>query len=510
MPRESVGRSQFFTEHAPLWSTPIRGSGGRSDNAIQFIETYCRVVKDSVGGKVGTPVKLRQWQKDLIRGLLAIDEDKLLVHRRGLVGMPRKNGKSTLLSSLALWGLFCGPEGGEVYSLAGDREQARITFDAARRMIELNPDLANRATVYRNAIEYPQTGSVWRVVSSDAPLKEGLSPSFCLVDEVHVISQELWDVMSLAAGSRHEPLMVGITTAGVMTDRLGNPSLCHRLFEYGQRVIRGDIDDPSFYFCWWGVPDKADHTDPDVWAAANPGYGDIVASADFKSAVLSTPENEFRTKRLNQWVTSTEAWLPTGAWDALDELDGPDDGATVVLGFDGSYTDDSTALIGCTVAEVPHLFVVEVWESAGKPPGWTVPRESVDAAVDAAMRRWDVVEFAADPPKWESEMERWEERYGEVVVRFDTFSRARMAPACNRFYAAVTERNLTRDGSEVLARHLGNAVTKQTPQGTVIVKDAKSSPRKIDAAVAAVIAHDRAVWHVTNRPQPSSVVFAFT
>ena len=85
-----------------------------------------------------------------------------------------------------------------------------------------------------------------------------------------------------------------------------------------------------------------------------------------------------------------------------------------------------------------------------------------------------------------------------------------MAPACNRFYAAVTEKNVTRDPSEVLARHLGNAVTKQTPQGTVIVKDSKSSPRKIDAAVAAVIAHDRAVWHVTNGPRSSDVLFAFT
>jgi phage terminase large subunit-like protein len=207
-----------------------------------------------------------------------------------------------------------------------------------------------------------------------------------------------------------------------------------------------------------------------------------------------------------------EAWLPAGAWDALEPAAVPEDGARVVLGFDGSYTDDSTALVGCTVPDdgPPAVFVVDVWESAGKPPGWTVPRESVDAAVDAAMRRWDVVEFAADPPKWESEMERWEERYGDVVVRFDTFSRARMAPACNRFYAAVTEQNLVHDGSEVLARHLGNAVTKQTPQGTVIVKDSKSSPRKIDAAVACVIAHDRAVWHQTNGPRSSDVWFAFT
>jgi hypothetical protein len=125
------------------------------------------------------------------------------------------------------------------------------------------------------------------------------------------------------------------------------------------------------------------------------------------------------------------------------------------------------------------------------------------------MRKWDVLEFAADPPKWETEMGRWEDRYGQTVVRFDTFVPSRMVPACNRFYAAVTEQTLTHDGSEVLGRHLGNAVTRQKPQGTVIVKDSKSSPRKIDAAVAAVVAHDRAMWWAT-RQASGDVLFAFT
>ena len=499
----------------PRWLTPVPEVSSDGPVIASFISGMCRQTKDTIAGSVGSELVMRPWQDSLLRDLFALRDDGRRRFRRALIGLPRKNGKSALSSGIALAELFLtGPDGGEIFSCAADRDQARIVFGMAKQMVELEPELKAMCKVYRDAIERPDNGSVYRVLSAEAFTKEGLSPSLTIFDEVHAQpNDELWNVMSLAAGARREPLLLGITTAGVMTDRLGNPTLCHRLFEHGRKVVSGDVDDPSFFFAWWGAPDKADHRDQAVWEHANPGFDDIVAAEDFAAAVVSTPENEFRTKRLNQWVTSAEAWLPTGAWDELQELPTPADGSRVVLGFDGAYTDDSTALIGCTVpadGEHPHLFVVEVWESAGKPPGWTVPRESVDAAVDRAMRRWDVVEFAADPPKWESEMERWEGRYGEVVVRFDTFSRARMAPACNRLYAAVTEQAVTHDGSEVLGRHLGNAVTKQTPQGTVIVKDSKSSPRKIDAAVAAVIAHDRAVWHSTNESGAADVFFAFT
>lgn len=501
----------------PRWLTPVPDSeraAGDGDLIAEFITRACRQTKDTIAGTVGEPLVLRPWQQDLMGALFARRGDRRRF-RRALIGLPRKNGKSALSSGVALAELFVtGPDGGEIFSCAADRDQARIVFGMAKQMVELHPDLRESCKVYRDAIERPDNGSVYRVLSSEAFTKEGLSPTLVIFDEVHAQpNDELWNVMSLAAGARREPLLLGITTAGVMTDRFGNPSLCHRLWEHGRRVTAGEVDDPSFFFAWWGAPDGADHRDPEVWRAANPGFDDIVDGEDFAAAVVSTPENEFRTKRLNQWVTSAEAWLPAGAWQALETGPQPDAGARVVLGFDGAYTDDSTALIGCTVpedGEVPRLFVVAVWESRDKPPGWTVPREEVSTVLDDAMRRWDVVEFAADPPKWESEMERWEERYGDVVVRFPTFSRARMAPACNRLFAAVTEGRLSHDGSEVLERHLGNAVTKQTPEGHVIVKDSKSSPRKIDAAVAAVVAHDRAVWHATNSPQYGDVWFAFT
>ena len=219
-------------------------------------------------------------------------------------------------------------------------------------------------------------------------------------------------------------------------------------------------------------------------------------------------EPVFRTLRLGQWVKGSEAWLPFGAWDALSQASGivaPK--ARVVLAFDGSASGDSTALVGCTVGADPHVFVVEVWENPGDPQ-WRVPRSEVDQTVDAAFQRWDVAELAADPWGWRSELESWAKRYGERrVIEFNTAFAKRMAPATDRFYQAVVEQSITHDGDPRLSAHIAHAVAKRTPMGDLIAKDKKSSPRKIDAAVAAIVALDRAAFHTNTQRRHRAVSF---
>jgi phage terminase large subunit-like protein len=114
-----------------------------------------------------------------------------------------------------------------------------------------------------------------------------------------------------------------------------------------------------------------------------------------------------------------------------------------------------------------------------------------------------VVELAADPPGWAAELDGWRDLYGDVVVDYPTNQRQRMAAACDRFRTGVLEGGLTHDGHEALARHVGHCAAKETPYGTIVTKDAADSPRKIDAAVAAVVAYDRACWHAAQ-PQPAA------
>jgi phage terminase large subunit-like protein len=459
---------------------------------VDFIQSFCRPSK---GEQL---LELRPWQRDLILDLFALDERGRRKHRQALIGMPRKNGKSTLGAALALYALLLDDHvAPEVYSVAGDRMQAGIVFREAKAMIEADPDLSAKCRVYRNHIEAPETRAVYRVLSADAPRAQGLNPSFVIFDEVHVQpNEDLWHAMTLGMGAREQPMVVGITTAGFDKD-----SLAGRLYEHGQRVHSGEIEDPAFFFRWWEPADaQADWRDPAVWAEANPAYGDFLHAESFAADVRNTPENQFRRFRLNQWTTTYDAWLPHGVWDEAKDTKRkvrPDE--PVVLGFDGAWTGDSVALVGCTVRD-PHLFVVGSWE----PQGETVDPEAIDTAIHEAFARYDVQEMACDPYMWRREIEKWKAE-GLPVVEWPTNALARMVPACTEFYRAVLEQRLTHDGDPRLARHIANAVVKDDRWGRRIVKD--SSARKIDLAVAAIVALERADHHKKPKRRAMAVSF---
>lgn len=457
------------------------------------------MTKESIGGRAGERLRLRPWQRALLDALLTEARDGRLLYRTGLIGIARKNGKSAWSASLGLFGLFFGDQGYEVYSCAGDRDQARIVFNTAKAMVEMDPELRERCRVMRDAIVVNETQAIYRVLSSDAPRQEGLSPNLVIFDEVHVQpNDELWNVMELASGARHEPLMLGITTAGVRTDTRGEESLCYRLYQHGIDVAKGIAHDPTFFFAWWEpvLGAEADHRDPRTWAEANPGLGDIVSEADFYSTLARTPEPEFRTKRTNVFVTSQQAWLPYGAWDAC-EVQGRQlrEGERVVLGFDGSYNNDSTALVACRVGRKPYVQTLRIWERPQDVPDWTVPIEEVENAIRAACAYYRVQEIECDPARWARSLQKLASE-GLPIVEFPQ-TPERMVPATQRFYEAVMNKTVAHGNDPVLAKHLGNCVLKVTERGSRIVKVTKSAPAKIDAAVATVMAFFRAAGPAT-------------
>ena len=468
----------------------------RGKDAAEFIEGYCRVTKDSIGGRAGDLLSLRPWQRQLLDALLTEDRSGRLHYRHGLIGVARKNGKSSWSSALALYGLLFSGRGGEVYSCAGDKDQARIVFGSAKSMVEMDPELKGLIRVYRDALEVTATGSVYRVLSSEAFTKEGLNPSLVIFDEVHVQpDDELWNVMEMASGSRIEPLMLGVTTAGVRTNSRGEDSLCYRLYGHGKEVAQGLVDDPTFFFAWWepvlGI--QADHRDPKVWAEANPGLGDIVAEEDFESVLQRSPEPEFRAKRTNVFVSAAQSWLPYGAWaECLSEGAVIPDHAGIVLGFDGSYNNDSTALVAATIDKRPLVVPVKVWEKTeNSPPDWTVPIEEVEEEIRAACKKYRVREIVCDPYRWARSMQILS-REGLPVVEYPQ-TPERMVPATQRLYEAVMNGGVVHDGNQILARHMANATLKVDFRGSRLVKVSKGSSAKIDSAIATVMAFDRAV-----------------
>lgn len=490
----------------PRWLTPVpkadraRGDG---EHFVEFAETVCRITKESVAGPAGELLQLRPWQTELADHLLARRPDGRYRHRQALIGIGRKNGKSALGASLGLYGLLFGGAGAEVYSCAGDRDQARVVFGTAKRMVELEPELSKVLKAYRDVIEFPQTGSIYRVLSAESYTKEGLNPTLVLFDEVHVQpDRELLDVMALAMGARVEPLMVGITTAGVKSGRNGLDSPCYEMYQYGQKVVSGEVDDPTFFFAWW-EPKKpdADHRKVSTWQEANPGFGDLVSEEDFVSAVRRTPEAEYRIKRCNQWVNTATAWLPAGMWDGR-----ADTSATiaphscVVIAFDGSKTGDST---GFTVEDIETgvITVGGLWEKPADALDWQVPRAEVKDALRQVCREFDVLELAWDEYLWLDAAEELADEGLPVVVFPQTLSR--MGPATQRFFEDLSEGTITHDGDPRLARHITNATLKTDSRGARLAKDSRWSPRKIDLAVCAVMGHDRAAWYKSNTSAPS-------
>jgi phage terminase large subunit-like protein len=471
---------------------------GDGDVAALFAEAFGSVGKDGVAGRAGDPLRLRDWQKDLLRHLYARDEDGGLVHQTALIGMPRKNGKSALSSAaIGLYSLLGeGINGGEVIAVAATREQARIVFSEAKRMVERS-ELKDLVQVFRDSIFVPETNSVFKVMSAESWAAEGLNPSRVILDELHAQpNRELFDVMSLAMGNRGKiGQVVAITTAGVKSDASGQDSIAYSLYNYGKRVATGEIDDPAFFMAWWEAAPEADHREPTTWQAANPGFDDIVSAADFESAVRRTPEAEFRTKRLNQWVSSQMSWLPSGVWESLAEPQQLDVDAEYILGFDGSFSGDTTVIVGCTIPtedKPAHIFLVKAWEKPVEADdSWRVDIQDAEFEIAKFCAAYKVREVACDPFRWQRSMEVLQDQ-GIPIVEYPSTSARRMVASCARFYDAATEGRLSHDGDPLVARHFTNAVIKIDNLGPRIVKENRNSNRRIDAAVAAVIAYDRA------------------
>ena len=202
-------------------------------------------------------------------------------------------------------------------------------------------------------------------------------------------------------------------------------------------------------------------------------------------------ENAYRRYRLGQWVAQDDAWLPDGAWAACaDATRSIPDQAEVVLAFDGSFSRDCTVLVAATVDQRPHVELVELWEAPEGRRDWRVPVVAVEDAIRAACSRWRVVEVAADPYRWQRSLEVLD---GDGIPVHEFFqTAARMGPATARFYQLVVDQELTHSGDSRLARHVANAILREDSRGARLSKETKDSPRRIDAAVAAVMAVHRA------------------
>jgi phage terminase large subunit-like protein len=213
-------------------------------------------------------------------------------------------------------------------------------------------------------------------------------------------------------------------------------------------------------------------------------------------------EPAFRRYRLAQWVAPSTAWLTPSQWkDREDTKRLVSRREPMCLFFDGSFTDDSTALVGCTI-NAPHIFLIDLWEKPDNEDEWRVPRVDVNRVIDQTFRKYNVRELACDPFGWRAEVQSWARKYGrQRVIEFPTNVRGRMGPATDLTTEGVLEGKFTHDGSPDLMRHVLNATVTHSKYGDLIHKERSKSPHKIDAAVCAVGAYARATFHANQAKQ---------
>ncbi len=465
----------------PLDELPAGGSA----RVVAFIETYCRVVKGGAGNPAGELIRLRPWQKQFLADLYDRDPRP----RQGLLSVARKNGKSLLGASIALYHLLAdGEESAEVLLASSDQRTAEVIFRVARRMVELDEPMSGVVQVFQDRIYHPDSDSVLEPLPANPRNIQGRNPSVSLIDEVHVTDADTWDALALAGGTRARPLTLGLSTeCGDDPD-----NLMARLVEHGRYG-----NDPAFAFREFTAPVDCDLHDRAGWAAANPMLGDTLDPEHLATVLGTTREAAFRRFHLNQRVSAAGSWLPPGVWDGLSTGQQVPDGSHVVIACDGSYNSDSTALVVATVSTTPHVDVLGCWEPPEGAEDWTVPLHDVMAEIRKACGRFKVAEVVFDPFRYAMVMQTLEAE--RIPVTAFPWSPARITPATTDLYRAVIGGELTHSGDSRLARHVANAVVREDAKGIRLDKAKRGSRQRIDLAAALLMAHSRSVWRSTTK-----------
>ncbi len=290
-------------------------------HVIRYIERYFVHIK---GELAGHPILLDPWQKfwtAVLYGWRRTDGRRRFT--RAYEEVARKNGKSTWKGPQGAY-LFMmdGEPGAEVYAVATTREQAMTVFKPAfenfKRWRKRSNGIARSFRVFEgmNQERIEAGASVFKPIASNSDAQDGFNPSAVLFDELHAQkSREQWDVLESGFGSRRQPLMSAITTAGFILD-----GICTEIRDYLVAVLEGRRQDDDVFGYIYTLDEGDDPFDEKNWPKANPGIGssktlDYLRGMARKARALPSALANFKTKDLNIWCNDAEGWFDLVVWD---------------------------------------------------------------------------------------------------------------------------------------------------------------------------------------------------
>lgn len=457
---------------------------GKAARVEAFMLRHLRHMK---GAWAGQPFALEPWQRtDIIAPLFGlVQPDGRRFYREAYVGIPRKNGKSEISAAIALYLLIADGEfGAEVFSVAGSRQQASIVFKTAADMVRASPLLRAACKVYRSVIEIPETGSIYRALSTDwsGGLLQGLNVHGAIIDEMHVHrTSDVYEAMRTATAARKQPLIVSITTAGAERHGIG-----WDLYQRG----RGK-QDPRFFFYWRGVDEGANLDDPKVWQKANPASW--VTPEFLADQRRSLPAPVFARMHLNVWVDEDADMqvFPLDKWDACGEEPVFDPARPCVIAVDAASRRDTTA-VALVQTDGDRMFNAKVWTFAADEELGFLDYGIVEDFIRNICSEYAVTRLAFDP----FQMTRTQQLLSAEGLPAETFPQndARMVVASQGLYDLVAEEKLRHGGDENLRMEMLNAGIRETARGWRLEK--RKSNGHIDGIVALAMACQLAQWEL--------------
>jgi phage terminase large subunit-like protein len=345
-------------------------------------------------------------------------------------------------------------------------------------------------------------------LSSSPSARDGARTTFCLMDETHwwtsprLKKAHQTMMANLAKRKIADPWMMEITTA----PEPGGGSVAEETMEYARAITEGRIKDASLFFFHRQASDEHDLTTKEgVRAAVIEASGVAAAWRDI-DAIAGQWEDPSADKAflervwLNRLTKSSNKAFDVQQWKSLAKPNPVRDGDLIVLGFDGAIFQDSTGLVA-THIETGFQWCPGVWERPYGVKEWQVPAEEVDETVRVLFKNYRVFRMYADPPYWQAWLSKWAGEFGsEKVIEWWTNRRKLMSYALESFQTAIREGHIAHDGSDALARHIGNAFKADTKMRDengkalwLIQKERADSVHKIDLAMAAVLS-----WEARN------------
>jgi phage terminase large subunit-like protein len=517
--------------------------------AARHVIDFFGFLRHSKGEWAGSVVVLEPWQQFVLAmafGWMRFDEERGGWGRRFrqvFLEVARKNGKSTIAAGVALYLLDAdGEPGAEVFCAATKKDQARIAWSEAKRMVQSSLFLRRRIRAFRDNLHIVGTASKLEPLGRDTDSMDGLNVHGAIVDELHAHkNRETWDLLDTATGSRRQSMIFGITTAGV--DRL---SLCWNLHEYTEKIVEGMAHDDTFFGLIYTLELKKedadgnvieegdDWEDPNAWIKANPNLGVSKRLGDMRdkanlAAQMPTAQNSFLQRELNIWTQATVRWVNAAKWLACSQPVDADGlrGRNCFGGLDLSSTTDVTAFVLVFPPQkesdpyqvlcrfwVPEetmrerskrdRVLYETWVRQGymmTTPGNVIDHEFILAEIDELAQRYDIQEVAFD--RWgAAQIQTSLQRMGgeDWVVGFGQGFASMSAPT-KELERLILSGKLAHGGHPVLTWMAGNAVASKDAADNTKLDKAKST-EKIDGMIALIMGLDRATRH---QPEPESV-----